>query len=44
MTWTSVEGAQRGCQKRLHASGLKGLQPICYSIVFYSSLFFSVIF
>jgi len=35
MTWISVLGAQGACQKGLRASGLKGLQPIYNSILFY---------
>jgi len=35
MTWTSVEGAQRACQKGVRASGPKGLKPTYYFILFY---------
>jgi len=34
MTWTSDYGARWAGLKGLHASGLKGLEPIYYSILF----------
>ena len=34
MTWTSDYGAQRACLKGLDASGLKGLEPNYYSVIF----------
>jgi hypothetical protein len=34
MTWTSDYGAQRACLKGLDASGLKGLEPNYYSVLF----------
>ena len=36
MTWTSDYGAQRACLKCLGALIPKGLEPIYYSILFYS--------
>jgi len=31
-------GGIKNCQKGLHGSGLKGLEPTYYSILFYSTL------
>jgi len=38
MNWTSDYGVQRVCPKVLCASGVKGLEPIYYSVVFCSIL------
>jgi len=43
MTWKSVLGAQRKGKKGLRASGSDGLEPIDYSILFHSVLFYSII-
>jgi len=43
MTWTSDYGAQKACLKGIGALGPKGLEPVYYSILLCSILFYSTL-